>query len=293
MNYWVWSVTPENWEVVISKNIWAVATELKTKKMSKDDFIVFYVKGSGTFRGAFKVDSDWYESNDLIWPDEIKDKEKKYPFQCDLVPITIGDSVFNELIPSLSFTKEKTIPQLSLRGTVTGPANNGQSITEADYSLIVAKMKEPAPKVEPPSKKISGHAEIISTLYEIGIALGFESHTNYDYTRVGTGAILDLVWVAKVPNLVEIWYTFEVQSKGSIESLINNLLQSMNNPSVKKVIAVSDQKQLETIKTKVEEMNALTNTAKDMFIFLDTKNVEEFADILPNLTSFKESLHLS
>lgn len=293
MNYWVWSVTQENWEIVISKNIWAVSNELKTKKISKDDFIVFYVKGSGTFKGSFKVNSDWYNSNDLIWPDEIKDKEIKYPFQCNLEPITIGDSVFNELIPSLSFTKEKTIPQLSLRGTVSGPANNGQSIIEADYSLIVSKMKEPVSTIVAPVGKISQHEEIISKLYEIGIALGFESHIDHDYTRVGKGAVLDLVWVAKVPNLVEIWYTFEVQSKGNIESLINNLLQSMNNPTVKKVIAVSDQKQLETIKTKINQMNALTNTAKDMFIFLDIENVNEFEKIIPNFTSFKELLHLS
>jgi len=293
MNYWVWSVTPENWEIVISKNIWAVSNELKTKKTSKGDFIVFYVKGSGTFKGSFKVDSDWYNSSDLIWPDEIKDKEIKYPFQCKLEPQTIGDSVFNELIPSLSFTKEKTIPQLSLRGTVSGPANNGQSITEADCSLIVSKMQEPAPKIEPSIRKISEHEEIISTLYEIGIALGFESHRDQDYTRVGRGSVLDLVWVAKVPNLVEIWYTFEVQSKGSIDSLINNLIQSMNNPTVRKVIAVSDQKQLDTIKTKVDQMKALPNSAQDMFIFLDIKDVNEFANILPNLTSFKESLHLS
>lgn len=293
MNYWVWSVTPENWEIVIDKNIWAVSNELKTKKISKGDFIIFYVKGSGTFQGSFKVITDWYRSTELIWPDEIQENEKKYPFQCGLEQLSRGDSVFNELIPLLSFVKNKTIPQLALRGTVSGPSNNGQSITESDYSIIISKMQEPSKPIEKPSENKREHNEIIEKLYEIGIALGFESHTDYDYTRVGKGSILDLVWVAKIPNLVEIWYVFEVQSKGSIESLINNLIQSMNNPTVKKVIAVSDQKQLDTIRVRVEQMKALSNTAKEMFIFLDSKSVTEFTKILSTLTSFKESLHLS
>jgi hypothetical protein len=43
-------------------------------------------------------------------------------------------------------------------------------------------------------------------------------------------------------------YVFEVQTKGSIDSLILNLLKSLNNPAVQGVVAVTDNKQIERIK---------------------------------------------
>jgi hypothetical protein len=42
-------------------------------------------------------------------------------------------------------------------------------------------------------------------------------------------------------------YVFEVQTKGSIESLLVNLLKSLNNPAVQGVVAVSDKTQLARI----------------------------------------------
>lgn len=292
MNYWIWPVTPENWEIVKSKKIWAVGKEIKTKNVSNGDVIVFYVKGSGAFRGSFQVVSDWYTSTDLIWPDDIQEKKYHYPFQCKLEQSEIGDSVFNELISSLSFVKNKNFPQLALQGHITGPGNHGQPIPESDYSQIISNMQEPINAIEKPSGGKREHEEVIDKLIEIGTSLGFEAHTDYDYTRVGKKAVLDLVWIAKVPNLVEVLYTFEVQSRGQIESLIYNLLQSMKNPNVKKVVAVSDQKQLETIKIMIEQSNH-TQSEKERFIYLDTNDIDEFSKIVDGLNSFKKLLGLS
>ncbi len=52
----------------------------------------------------------------------------------------------------------------------------------------------------------------------------------------------------KVGNMGRILYVFEVQTKGSIDSLIVNLLKALNNPAVQAVVAVSDKEQLEKIK---------------------------------------------
>jgi len=47
--------------------------------MTKDDYMVFYVKGTGYFRGIFKVVSDWYNATKPIWADEItENKNKKF-----------------------------------------------------------------------------------------------------------------------------------------------------------------------------------------------------------------------
>ena len=64
----------------------------------------------------------------------------------------------------------------------------------------------------------------------------------------------------------------------------------MNDPSVKKVVAVSDQKQLEQIRKLVENTDAYTTVAKSMFVFLDVEMISEFFALLPQLNKFKKML---
>ena len=57
-------------------------------------------------------------------------------------------------------------------------------------------------------------------------------------------------------------YVFEVQTKGSIDSLILNLLKSLNNSAVQGVVAVSDKKQIEIIKRHVSDVKDLRDKLK-------------------------------
>ncbi len=57
-------------------------------------------------------------------------------------------------------------------------------------------------------------------------------------------------------------YVFEVQTKGSIDSLILNLLKSLNNSAVQGVVAVSDIIQLEKIKKHASSVGDLGNKLK-------------------------------
>ncbi len=57
-------------------------------------------------------------------------------------------------------------------------------------------------------------------------------------------------------------YVFEVQTKGSIDSLILNLLKSLNNTAVQGVVAVSDPKQLEKIKNHALDVKELKDKLK-------------------------------
>src|SRR5262249_51431793 len=68
---------------------------------------------------------------------------------------------------------------------------------------------------------------------------------------LGEGAKVDTVWEATIGNLGRVIYVFEVQTKGSIDSLIINLLKSLNNPAVQGIVAVSDLAQIERIKKEV------------------------------------------
>ena len=57
-------------------------------------------------------------------------------------------------------------------------------------------------------------------------------------------------------------YVFEVQTKGSLDSLMLNLLKSLNNPAVQGIVAVSDKKQIELIKKQAAHVKELKDKLK-------------------------------
>lgn len=77
-----------------------------------------------------------------------------------------------------------------------------------------------------PSDSKSLHDEIKEKLVAIGELLGFDSRSE---VKITTGAVVDAVWEAKIGNIGKAIYVFEVQSKGSIDSLILNLKKAQSN----------------------------------------------------------------
>ena len=102
------------------------------------------------------------------------------------------------------------------------------------------------PKVGKKASK-SIHDEIKNKLVEIGAILGFESKAE---VKIATGAVVDVVWEAKIGNMGKSIYVFEVQTSGSIDSLLINLQRAKNNKAVQSVVAVSDAEQIEKIKNE-------------------------------------------
>ena len=88
------------------------------------------------------------------------------------------------------------------------------------------------------------HDEIKEKLVAIGELLGFDSRSE---VKIATGAVVDAVWEAKIGNMGKAIYVFEVQSKGSIDSLILNLKKAQSNAAVQAVVAVADEEQLAKI----------------------------------------------
>lgn len=121
-----------------------------------------------------------------------------------------------------------------------------------DKDLATAPVKEEKKQGRENSKTL--HREMIEKIIDIGNSLGFETE---DEVKVAKGAVVDAVWKVKIGNMGMIMYVFEVQSKGSIDSLILNLQKSKNNPAVQRLIAVSDGKQLQEIKNESESIPGL------------------------------------
>ncbi len=110
------------------------------------------------------------------------------------------------------------------------------------------------------------HDDVRDKLRDIGEWLGLRAETE---RKVADGSKVDTVWEATIGNMGRVIYVFEVQTKGSIDSLIINLLKSLNNPAVQGVVAVSDKDQLETIRSHAQGVKEL----RDKLRYWDYENV--------------------
>lgn len=289
-NCWLWSVTEENWPNVKKYAVWGVETFRKTKHAKKGDYIIFYVKGSGSFQGIYEIISEWNDKESSLSDVSGEILYEKYRYRCNLKKILEGDAVFNELISQLECTKNRSQSvNFVLMNNNYGPANWARPLSQNDYDIIYNSMNEELLSSDKEIKTNDDfdHENIISQLEEIADVLGFVSKTDQEYTKVSKGSVVDLVWETKIANIGSIRYIFEVQSKGSIKSLIDNLINSLNNPDVKKVIVVSTKKQLDDVRERVNGMGILTESVRKMFVYLDIEMVDNFYKSLPQINLFR------
>ncbi len=142
--YWLFVVNEENWEVIRDKKIYG-APESKRFKLVYElvkpgDIVVFYVKRKGSkrlggrFVGVFRVASEWFRGEEPLWPDEVREGRVKYPWRVKLEPVKLGVADFQELVPVLSFIRNKERANAYLVGT---PANLRRPIPEEGAKKII------------------------------------------------------------------------------------------------------------------------------------------------------------
>ena len=130
------------------------------------------------------------------------------------------------------------------------------------------------------------HDEIRDLISTIGEMLGFETQTEL---RITHGAQVDVVWRARIGNLGVVTYVFEVHRSGTIDSLLLNLQKARSNPTVQKVIAVSDEGRLEQIKKETE---GLPEEFRKALSFWPVGEVQEVAERLQSVNGIIERLGL-
>lgn len=129
------------------------------------------------------------------------------------------------------------------------------------------------------------HNDIINQIVEIGQWLGFESKAE---VKIADGAIVDAIWQAQIGNMGKVIYAFEVQTHGSIDSLILNLQKATNNFAVQAIVAVSDEKQIEKIKKESKGIHSIETKLKTW----DYKEVMEMHDCLERSSEIINNLGL-
>lgn len=131
------------------------------------------------------------------------------------------------------------------------------------------------------------HDEIRDLVKFIGINLGFDADTE---VPIAPGATVDVIWRARIGNLGMVKYIFEVQKRGSVDSLILNLQKALRGHAVQKVVAVSDEPQLERIKKEIQN---LSEDFRRSVGFWSVLEVQQVAENLRTVTEAIEKLGLT
>jgi len=130
------------------------------------------------------------------------------------------------------------------------------------------------------------HDEVVEKLGAIGSGLGFD----IEYKKqIAKGAVVDLVWSTKIGNLGMVRYVFEVQRKGSIDSLILNLQKARKNPSVQKVVVVGGSVIVNQVRGEVE---ALGEDFRKSLAYLTVADVEKASSLLQEFNNVLSKLEL-
>jgi predicted RNA-binding protein len=151
MSNWIWPVVEGNWAVLAKKNVWATYSDKAQSKVRKGDQIAFYVKGTGNFRAAYRLTSDWYAAKEPIWYDEMAANKVRYKHQVAVELLELGSANYKSLVHSLSFVKNKKQISVYLQSMGGGPANHGRPISDDDLAVILVELqRNPGPPEEIP-----------------------------------------------------------------------------------------------------------------------------------------------
>lgn len=174
--------------------------------------------------------------------------------------------------------------------TVAGqlPQINGKSadLLFVDYFLFQITEEIPQAAVPDVSTIAFDHDEMRDLIESIGAMLGFDTDTE---KQIGHGAKVDVIWRSHIGNLGLVTYVFEVHKSGSMDSLLLNLQKAKSSPTVQKVIAVSDQLQLDKIRLESE---GLPEEFRRSLGFWRVEHVQEVGDHLESAMAIINALEL-
>jgi hypothetical protein len=151
-----------------------------------------------------------------------------------------------------------------------------------EYFLYEVGQIGPVGKRPAELKVTAEHDEVRDMIAAIGAMLGFDTDVEFP---IAHGAKVDVVWRARIGNLGVVTYVFEVQKGGSIDSLILNLQKAKNSPTVQKVIAVSDDDQLEKIERETQGLQAEFRNALALW------KISEVQQVSQNLSAASEIIN--
>ncbi|MCE7947816.1 MAG: hypothetical protein DYG88_10350 [Chloroflexi bacterium CFX4] len=150
--------------------------------------------------------------------------------------------------------------------------------------------REQVRPMQPPSAEDDtddfDHDAVVDQLVNIGQWLGFVAEKEKIVAR---GAKVDAIWQARIANLGVVTYVFEVQRRGSVDSLILNLQRAQNNPTVQRLIVVARAESLERIRG---EIATLPESFRKSVGFMEVSEAVRAAELIGELSGIIGRLEL-
>jgi len=143
----------------------------------------------------------------------------------------------------------------------------------------------PAPPTEDAAPDFD-HDEVVEHLVNIGQWLGFSAEKEKTIAR---GSRVDVVWQTRIGNLGVITYVFEVQRRGSVDSLILNLQRAQNNPTVQRLIIVAAAPNIDHIRG---EIASLPESFRRAVRFMDVRQALRAVVLISELSGIVGTLEL-
>ena len=158
-----------------------------------------------------------------------------------------------------------------------------------DVDLFIYKVsitEERKRERERPEDYDFNHTEVKDKILEVGQYLGFEAEKE---VLIAPGAQVDAIWTVSLGNLGVVKYVFEVQRRGSIDSLLIKLHAAKRNPAVQKTIIVSNTEGIKEVKDKAELLGE--EFAKSL-AYLEAEDIRKVAESLKEAWDIISSLEL-
>ena len=141
-SFWIWPVTPKNWEIVKSKNVWGskfIQSNIAVR-MKSGDQVAFYVIGTQDITGIFELVGDWYDSPGKTWNDDLQpDGSLMYVSQIQIKPIQLGSVKIHTLHEKLDVfinSNWNNKRNLIVQGKKWIRINHSKPLSEGDFTII-------------------------------------------------------------------------------------------------------------------------------------------------------------
>ncbi len=197
-NFWIWSTTPKNWEILKTKHVWGsrVPKDRISNKVKEGDLVAFYVIGTNSFKGVYEFASDWFDSPGKTWDDDLEPNGKlRYVSQIKILPIAMGLVELSQLYEKMELFKDKptNIRNSILQGGSGYPSNNAKSLSESDFQEIITEFKnhQEPPVIDDLSLKVvESENETITIIENYPSGIRLKEFTEIKSEEIHKGQIL-------------------------------------------------------------------------------------------------------
>jgi len=185
LRYWLFSTTVDNFRITFENKVWAVDSVSKKNLVSHGDRVIFYVKGTGEFKGAIEIAGEWAKVTKPIWKEEVEDNQVYWPWQVGIRWLATGRVNAKATAQRLSFIGNKNTWYVYLMGT---PANFRRDISSEDYQTFVSQMQAVTSRlVRVETTAVGKTGAVSSVLFESGGP--DQTHTEVQYTLIKLGKL--------------------------------------------------------------------------------------------------------